>query len=232
MTDCVAPHDEPERALDELLLCPRHRRRIDADIAEIGLLIVDSMRIIDGGAPRDSGPQHKAPKKRADPPAPGDVTLMALYDRRTAADRIKPRSASHRLGWSEGDNSEPMPAVLAVVASWLMLFADERPLTATLPRSVLAQLDLLQRHHEWAAAQCWIDDYLLEMAELRKALAAAVHDVRFERRGRCNLPLDGAVCGGTLLEENGTRAVVCNRCKARWVTDQELARLAISLETR
>jgi hypothetical protein len=124
-----------------------------------------------------------------------------------------------------------VPAVLAVVASWTLLLAEERPLTATLPRSVLAQLDLLRRHHEWIAAQLFIDDYLLEMAELRKALTGAVRDVRYERRGVCALPFEGAVCRGTLLEENGTRAVVCTRCRARWVTDQELARLAVTLES-
>jgi hypothetical protein len=216
---CVMPHSEREPALDGLLLCRRHRRRMDDDVSEIGLLIVDTQRITDGGAPQDSGPRGGKSKKRADPPAPGDVAIMALYDRRNAAARLP------------GDDSEPVPAVLAVVASWTLLLAEERPLTATLPRSVLAQLDLLRRHHEWIAAQLYVDDYLLEMAELRKALVGVVRDVRYERRGVCALPLEDTVCGGVLLEENGTRAVYCTRCRARWVTDQELARLAVTLES-
>lgn len=227
MTLCIL-HDGDERPEAVVgLLCKRHRRRMDDDVTEIGLLIIDSQRIVDGGAPRDANlGGGKGAKKRADPPAPGDVTLMALYDSRTKAVRIAGSDADPL-----GDQSEPLPAVLAVVASWLLLLADERPLTATLPSSVLAQLSLIQRHHDWMAGQEWVDDYLAEMAELRKAMVAVVHDRRFERRGSCRLPFEDKVCGGTLLEENGTAVVYCTNCKARWVSDQELARLAVSLES-
>lgn len=233
---CVMGHEEREPALDGLLVCKRHRRRMDDDVTEIGLLVIDSQRIFDGGAPQDAGPSGGKVKKRADPPAPGDTTLMALYDQRSTT--IEP-ARSYLRNWNansgrlESNGGGELPAVLAIVASWVLLVADERPLTAVLPRSVLAQLDLLRRHHEWMAAQPFVDDYLLELAELRKALAMAVRDVQFERRGVCRLPVDGQddPCGGVLLEENGTRAVRCVRCKARWVTDQELARLAVSLES-
>ena len=222
MTDnaCIGDHDEREPALDGLLLCGRHRRRMDTDVTEIGLLIVDSQRIVDGGAPQEEAGRSFHSKKRADPPAPGDVLLMSLFDPATKAARLP------------DDDSEPVANVLGVVASWLLLVAEERPLTATLPKSVLGQLDLLKRHHEWLAAQPYADDYLLELGELRKALAGAVRDHRFERRGVCRLPVEekDGPCGGTLLEENGTRVVSCRRCGARWVTEQELARLAVSLE--
>lgn len=221
MSECVIDgHDERAEAIDGLFLCPRHRRRLDNDNREISLLIIDTQRIIDGGAPQDSAPQGngKRAKKRADPPAPGDVTLMALYDPRTKAARLP------------DDQSEPMPAVLAVVASWLLLVAEERPLTATLPKSVLGQLDLLARHHEWMAAQPFVDDYMLEMAELRKALTAVVRDHTARRIGTCDLPTDdGPKCGGALLVDNGSDVIRCRACGAQWVTPGEQARLAVRL---
>jgi hypothetical protein len=223
MIACVGVHNERTEALPGLLLCARDRRRLDDNTREIALLLIDSQAIAVGGItgpPVEQNTGGHSPKKRADPPAPGDVTLMALLDARTSAIRLP------------GDQSEPMPAVLAVVASWLLLIAEERPLTAMLPRSVLAQLDLLTRHHEWIASKPWVDDYLLEFGELRKALTAVVRDVRFERRGVCRLPVESGVCGGTLVEENGTRIVRCVGCGARWITDQERARLAVSLEAK
>lgn len=267
---CVIGHEERTEALDGLLVCSYHRRRMDDHVTEIGLLIVDAQRIRDGGAPSDGGPKGKAPKKRADPPAPGDVTLMVLFDPRSKPSPPRqsyPRNWNATAGRFESNGSEGLVDVLSIVSSWLLLLAEERPLTSTLPHSVLAQLDLLKRHHEWIAAQLWVDDYLLELGEVRKALATAVRDHRFTRRGRCPLSVEekavcacychvngsatcnvnknkpGEVpycgphefvarpCNGTLLEENGTAVVHCTGCKARWVTDQELARLAVSLES-
>lgn len=218
MSACIADHDERGEAIDGLMVCARHRRRMDHDVREIGLLIVDTQRIVDGGAPQDDGPRGKSPKKRADPPAPGDTAIMALFDPRTKPARLP------------DDQSTPIPAVLSVVASWLQLVAEERPLTAELPRSVLAQLDLLARHHEWLAAQLWVDDYLLEMTELRKGLASVVRDHSAKRIGTCDLPTeDGPRCGGALLVDNGSDIIRCVVCKAQWVTADEQARLAVRL---
>jgi hypothetical protein len=218
---CVLDHGDDPAEQWIGLVCKRHRRRMDDDAAEIAALIIDTQRIVDGGAPQDCGPQGNRPKKRADPPAPGDIAVMALYDRRNAVARIP-----------DVDESQPIPALPAVIASWVLLVAEERPLTATLPASVLGQLELLRRHHDWLAARPCVDDYLLELGELRRALAAAVHDRRYDRRGFCRLPSEnGGLCNGLLIEENGTRVVRCTGCGAQWVTDQELARLAVSLES-
>lgn len=239
MTDsnCVLAHEEPRIALDGILLCGPHRRRIDADVTEIGLLVVDSQAIVQGGItgpPAETSQGGGHVKKRADPPAPGDVTLMALWDTRTTAipvDVTRERNWNANSGRLEPNGGGELPAVLSIVASWVLLLADERPLTQALPSSVLAQLDLLKRHHEWIAAQGYIDDYVMEMRELRKALASAVRDHVTTRKGTCNLPTESGVCGGTLLQDNGSDVVRCVGCSARWVTDQELARLAVSLES-
>lgn len=141
----------------------------------------------------------------------------------------------HSAYVADGDNSTPIPAVLAIVASWLLLVAEERPLTATaLPKSVIAQLSLLERHHEWMAAQEWIGDYVSELDDLRKALKLAVRDHTHKVVGRCHLAAnDGteAHCGGTLMQENGAHVVRCVKCAAQWSSPHERAMLSMSMET-
>lgn len=219
MTGLCPIHNTNDRPEAEVgLLCRKHRRQIDNDLTEIGKLVIDSQWIVQGGitrAPSEAAVGGgKGAKKRADPPAPGDVTLMALFDARTKAVRLN------------GDQSEPLPAVLSVVASWVLLVAEERPLTAALPSSVLGQLDLLKRHGDWIAGQGWVDDLLLELAELRKALAGVVHDRRFFNLGQCDLPAEDGLCGGALLLENGSDTVRCARCRQTWTDPRERARLA------
>lgn len=220
MSGCILEHEKPTE-VEIGHLCSYHRRRLDTDSREIGFLIVDTRRIFDGGAPSEGSPKTRH-LKAASAPAPGDLVIMSLFDNRTAPARI---AGSERN--PEGDPSEPMPAVLEVVASWLQCFAEERPLTV-LPSAVIAQLDLMRRHHDWAAQQPWVDDYSRELAELRKALRLAVHDQPVTVYGRCDMPTTGATtCGGTLLQENGSGVIRCASCGKRWVTSQEQARLAV-----
>lgn len=141
----------------------------------------------------------------------------------------------HRAYVVDGDNSDPLPPVLSVVASWLLLVAEERPLTADkLPQSVIAQLQLLDRHADWIAGQPWVDDYATELGDLRKALRLAVRDVTHHKIGRCRLPAEEGegACGGTLIRENGAESVKCVQCGAQWTSPQELARLSLSLEAK
>lgn len=221
MSACVLRHGEREEA-EFGLLCKRHRNQLDSDTREIADLIVDTQRILDGGAPAEESPKTRY-LKQPEAPAPGNLGIMSLFDRRTAVARI-PGTPQN----PDGDQSEPMPAVFAVIASWVLLFADERPLTTILPKSVLAQLELLRRHHQWACVQPWIDDYALELTELRRALKAAVNDHTHTACGTCDLPTaDRARCGGVLLAENGTGVIRCTDCKSTWITPQERARLAV-----
>lgn len=258
MTDlCVLdhglePNGEPKQAKIEIgLLCKRHRRQLDDHVDEIQHLIVDTRNIVDGGAPQAGGPQGKKPKKRADPPAPGDLTIMAMFDGRTQSIRIPPSIADPL-----GDQSDPLSNVEAIVAGWVVELADERPLTQTrhklvirrnraiavspytapmtLPKSLLGQLDLLRRHHDWVAAQGWVEDYLRELTDIRTGLKGGVHDHPIAYRGKCILTVDDpenpgktVPCGGRCVVENGSTIIKCLACKAQWVTPGEQARWAV-----
>jgi hypothetical protein len=221
VTACVLDHgDQRGEAVDGLLLCPRHLRQLTDDCTEIGLLIVDSQRITDGGAPADNSPRTRK-LKRADPPAPANLTLVAMYDARTKMCRI-PGTVADPLG----DQSEPLTDVLGIIAAHTDRLIDERNLT-TAPASVLAQLDLLKRHCDWLARQPWVAELLDELRQVRRALRVAVRDRAFFRVGTCHLVVDDVVCGGALLVENGTEPVFCKSCGATWADPAARARLAM-----
>lgn len=238
MTDtilCVLTHGRdangeqiPQQA-DCGYLCTAHRRKLDRTVREIRELWIDLQFIVEAGsAPKDETPKTRH-LKSAEAPAPANLEVLALRDARSAQTPIEPNPA---VRFHEGDTSTPIPSVLAIVASWVQLVAEERPLTAKLPGSVVAQLALLGRHHDWMAQQPWIDDYVTELGELRKALAAALRDHTHREIGRCRLPMESRdVCGGPLLEENGSDTIKCGECGARWSTPQERARLALTLES-
>lgn len=237
MSECVLGHVEvgangaPLRREAEVgLLCLWHRNRMTATVAEIRDLWFDLAFILEAGsAPKDETPKTRH-LKSAEAPAPANLEALALRDPRSASRPIRPNPA---IPLHEGDSSTPIPAVTFIVASWLLLVAEERPLTAALPGSTTGQLALLIRHADWIAGQEWVDAYLDELGDLRQALKAAVRDHTHRYHGRCLLPVEGrqGPCGGLLLEENGTRVICCGDCHAQWVTPQELARLAVSLES-
>jgi hypothetical protein len=224
---CVLPHGcdpngEPiHREADEGFLCRNHFNRMGATVREVGDLWADLAFIVEAGsAPKDETPKTRH-LKSAEAPAPANLEVLSLRD---------PRSLSVATA---ADPSNPIPSLVSIVASWTMLLAEERPLTATLPRSAMAQLGLLQVHHRWIAAQPFVDDYLNEMVGLRKALSAALRDHTHKQVGRCRLPVEGreGPCGGALIEENGTDTIKCQDCHAQWSEPHERARLAMSLES-
>jgi hypothetical protein len=150
---------------------------------------------------------------------------MALFDKRTRPAPISP-SAEH----PDGDTSSPMVPVLAMIAGNVLLLAEERPLTTVLPSSVLAQLDLLTRHHDWIAAQLWVDVYFGELRDVRQHLKSAVRDRTHILVGYCDLAKEGEpeqACGGALILENGGDTVQCKGCGATWTDPRERARLAM-----
>lgn len=236
MSECVISHDDRAEAIDGLLLCRWHRNRIDFLTEEIGLLIVDACRITDGGAPADEKVRTRR-RKQPEADAPADLALLALLDNRTWIAPVKPTTHG------EWDTSQPTVPVLAVVASWLQLVAEERRLT-TLPSSVLAQLEILKRHHEWLAATPFVDDYVREMEDVLRHLRDVTNDHTHRRVATCDLPTENGqvpaliihknralrivlICGGPVLVRNGDDVWFCKRCGATWVTDQQKARFGL-----
>lgn len=231
MSACVLTHSGDERREADIgLLCFWHRNRMTSTSNAIRELWLDLALIIEAGsAPKDETPRTRH-LKAAEAPAPANLDALALRDERSSAVPLVDRWVDGEF--IQGDYSTPIPSVLTIVASWLLCVADERPLTATLPGSVLGQLDVLVRHHDWIAAQLWVDDYVLEMTDLHKALKLAVHDYTHREVGRCRLPVeDRDRCGGALIAENGSGVITCRACRATWVTPQEQARLAVALES-
>lgn len=233
---CVLEHDERTEA-EVGYLCDWHRRRMTGLTRRLSEHLSDVVFIAERGtAPKDEVPKTKR-IKAAEAPAPADLDVLTLLDARTATWRV------HRVYLAEelwpycdvptADTSAPMANILAIVAGWVMCVAEERPLTATkLPQSVLAQLDLLERHHDWIAGQAWVDDYMREMDEAGKALKAVLHDRTHTRIGWCPVEReDGAgACRGALLKENGSAVIKCVECEVSWVTAQDQARLSLMLD--
>lgn len=256
---CVMPHGTDDNGRPNLrrrdigYLCNGHRKRMDGLTDEIRELLIDLVQITESNsAPADETPKTRR-TKAAEAPAPANLEALALLDRRTHPLHMPPNPS---IAKHEGDTSNPIDAVLYKIASWLSLVIEERNLTETWhrvviranravrigvytalirePRSVMAQLAMLARHHDWMAAQAWVDDYLIEMADAQDALRHALNDQPWRRIGRCRLPApnDGeGQCGGALLQENGSGVVRCTDCRATWVTAQEHARLALTLDS-
>lgn len=175
-------------------LCVGHRVDLDRWAREIADGWVSLALMVE---PARSARSSAGGGKRADPPAPIDLTAAALRDHRNPTARPDTRD---------------VPSVPGVVASWLLLVDEELPLVydhtlyvvdpagqveprrilsqrwKRLPRSVLGQLELLVTVHDWMAEQDWIGDYWQQLHDVHAALLAKT---------------DGAQLGG----DRGSRAI-------------------------
>jgi len=224
---CVLPHrawpDGCERVSTATvgLVCGWHRNRLDLLIEELhdgyaSLALIE----VAGTSPRESSPRTGRTKNPS-PPAPANLDVLGLRDARSQWDSGKRIQAGN------------MPSVPAVVASWLLLVCEERPLTAQQPQSVLGRLAVLKRHHDWIAGQEWVGDYLAELTELRQAIYTTLVDRPILRTlGACYLLVGESPCTGRLVQDNGSDVVRCTQCRARWVTAEQIARLEVALNSR
>lgn len=199
-------------------LCVMHRQRMGSVLNDIRDLWTDLAFIVEAGAaPKDDSPRGKR-TKASEAPAPANLEVLSLRD---------PRSAPARIN---GDQSQPIPSVVATIAGWVMVVAEERPITVTLPANVYGQIGLLVRHGDWIAGQDWVDAFISEMDDLRKALRHTVRDREYRAVGRCPvIGDDGEPCTGKLLERNGADTIKCSVCDACWTTPPERARLSVML---
>lgn len=241
---CEFPHrDDEAHELYVGQLCRWHRNRLDWLVNEIRKLDEDLDLIVEAG----SAPKENAARGRRlsnpSPPAPANLDVLVLRDRRSHGDV------------DSLDDAKRQPfAVPYVTEVYCYRVRDERKLTrvvlryvpqpdgsvlevpttvkANVPRSVVARLDMLLRHHDWIAEQDWVDDYLTELSALKRAMSGALRDNTHKFKGRCYLLIgeDGQVCNGELLQENGTLFVQCRKSRShQWRTPRELAALEYGL---
>lgn len=211
---CLVCH----RPTGRWVVCPRCQDRTDDDLAEIGALycLLDVHRhTFELLGPADTN----ARGRRIDPPAPGDLDVMAVLDARGGP-------------WG-------------VLASWALLIREERlerPQTGrgaevdadTTPVTFVALVAFLRA---WWPRLCddhpAADDFAREMRDVRRVLDEAVRGPR-ERRvrlGDCPVVLPATdtaparECRAPLWHDPTLPVIVCHRCGARW-SDDEWHRLA------
>lgn len=240
---CILPHRDDRVHEQEIgLLCRWHRNRLDWVINEIRKLNEDLDQITEAG----SAPKANTAKGRRlsnpSPPAPANLDVLVLRDPRSHGDVDSPDDAQ-RQPWSVPyltevycyrvrDERNLTRVVLRQVLHRDRVLEVPTTVKADVPRSVVGRLDMLLRHHDWIAAQDWVDDYLTEMTELKRAMATALRDNTHRFMGRCYLiGATGEACGGDLLQENGSLFVTCRRDRGHtWRSARELAALEIGLK--
>jgi hypothetical protein len=212
---------EIKRQAEVGYLCGWHRDRLDFLAGEIETLWFELAITLDGSGPQEWSEMTRR-RKASEMPTPINLSLASMRDLRTRGKRLRHWQADGK----ESDPSEPVPAVMVHVAMLAARLIVERPLS-TRPTSMVAQLHLLTRHHDWIAGQQhWICDYAEWLEYLRKILRRATHDKVGVVVGICDLPTDNGECGGDLLRMNGSEVVRCLRCRESWSTPEHRALLA------
>lgn len=241
---CVLTHrDGKPHTQDVGLVCGWHRGRLDTTLHEIRDLDTDLDLIAEAGSAPKAATGRGRRLRNPVPPAPANLDRIVLHDPRSHGD----------VDSVDDVRGEPAASIELVTETYVCRVRDERPLTrivlrpvrhhdgrvfdvpttvpALVPRSYIARLDLLIRHHDWVARQEWVGEYWDDMDGLRRAMRRSVRDRSHFYFGKCYLDdKSGAACGGDLLRRNGDDAVVCKaNSDHAWRTAGELARLEIAL---
>jgi hypothetical protein len=171
-TACVADHGDTPRPAEDGLLCRRHSDHLRNWLVDIADWYVQHRAFVatDGGQPRDRA--------------------MAVTDPRVIGWREKPiaelplsvATARHlnNLSGRLESNGDEIPEVPQTVASWLLVMGEEGLLATdengnpVIPSGLIAQLDLLRTQHWLVVRQPWVDEYLRDVRDCQRALAAAV----------------------------------------------------------
>lgn len=202
--DCVLAHADPHVEAKQGRLCSRHFGWILDTLREIEQLWALRGHVLLPGPAGDT--RHGT---RDGSPAPGNVTVMALSDRRNPAP-LQP-----------GD----VPDVPGTLLSWYRLVAEELPIRDMPERiTVVGLLHALHRERRWIARQPWVDDYANELHDLHRALAGATGaGLWAEACGTC------PNCQSRLYPTIGIDEITCRRCKTSWA-GVHLARLRLVFE--
>jgi hypothetical protein len=203
-TDCLLGHqDHTERHVG--YLCRRHYSWVDrtlTEITELYALVPDALLPGPGSDIRSGN--------AVDSPAPGNLTVMAITDRRAKTP-------------IDMDGEDDVPDVIGTLTSWARVVAEQRHVPQ--PDGNLAtSVRILRRERHWIAGQDWVDDYAAELGVVHRWFARAVGDTMWPKPiGRC--PNDGTPLFNTV----GLDEVTCRKCKATWA-GIHLARLRLIFE--
>lgn len=204
---CILPHrdDKPAGEAEVGQLCGWHRLQLDRLVNDIRDLDQDLNLLMEAGtAPKQQSANGGRSKGNPNPPAPANLDFIVLHDRRSHSD----------VDSVDDRADQPAASIELMTEANATRVRDERRLTrivlrpvrqpdgsilevpttvpALVPRSYVARLDMLVRHHDWIAAQDWVGDYWDELHQLRNSMRGAVRDKPFKRVGSCYLmtPVD------------------------------------------
>lgn len=163
---CVMPHrdGQPRRTLGELLLCAGHHHALTDTLT----------------------------------PQPDRLTLAQLYDQLATLLPGRPTTSTGPVSGSHNHRLPLNPTIADIridirhtLASWARIHTEELHTTPPGGDEPAAVAPFLARYVDWSAAQPWIDDYLGELAELRRRAWNAYDLTRIRSTwtvGPCYLP--------------------------------------------
>lgn len=217
---CLADHTAPP------VVCAGCAERAHRDLTDLprlaNLLLSLARGDAQSGCEPVSGSREPPLALRTDqwsfagPAAPGDV---------------------HPVTWEDADcqvGDNPLPAVLA---SWVLLVAEERRVTVPVVQrrhyesAVGAYAEFLARHHDWHLQQPWADEYAREIHSLWKRARTLAADWPLVHR--LPAPCPSVDCGLlTLRRDDGAAFIYCDRhdggCGRRW-SEADYQRLVLIL---
>lgn len=186
-----------------LVVCEWHYREYRDAIADL----VDLYALLPTMLDPSSAPDATGIKpKRTDPPAPLRLEVVALMDPRT-------------------QTSDTSMHVIGVLGSWAGMIREELNLAQPAVETMTSAQRTLVKHAVWCAGRGWFNDMRTEVLDVVKALRTVTGMHPPKPVGRCHLPgKDDEKCNGHVFEIEGTGGLRCSRCRAQWVTPQEIAR--------
>lgn len=207
-TFCVLHHKS--RALATVgLVCADHHaalRETLQDILEYWALL--PLYLLPGSSPVADGSQKR---KNPDAPAPLNLEVVALLDRRTDDEEQRVSTETHGDRF-ESNGDEGLPSIPLQLAVWADMVREARGLSEG-NGTVVESVRLLQAHMGWVVADRVVKQFDAQIRTMRRHLVHANGEGSPKPVGKCPT-LDGAgkYCDGPLWPAGDKMEVDCGRC--------------------
>lgn len=158
--------------------------------------------------------------------APGFASTVIINTHQVSM--LDPRSKANGQPWTDRagrwhwETDSPPLSTIAVLASWVEVLEEERPLSRLTGRWTARRLaSRLHTHLDWCCAQLWIVELAEELRLLHNQLRSATRTQTGEYRprpvGDCPAVLsDGSICGMPLWSPRFGDTIYCNWCNTYW----------------